>query len=336
MKIIKFFKIFFLVVVIVLLSLFFYLFIGNAPKSKEMTWGVDFSQMQAESLGLNWKDTYLAILEDLGVKNIKLHTQWDWVEGKRGDFYFDDIDWQIDQSKKYGANIIYVVGMKTGRWPECHLPKWSLSISKDEQQRELLEYIKEVVFRYKDEKSISYWHVENEPLFNFGECPWYDREFLKKEVSLVKSIDPERQIIISDSGELSSWISGAEIGDILGVTLYRKVWFNIVGEYGFYWDSVFPPVSYWRKAQIVEKIFNKKVIGIELQAEPWAPKPFFNVPILEQEKTMNISQFKENIQFARETGLDKFYLWGVEWWYWLKEIHNRPEIWNEAKELFKN
>ena len=51
-------------------------------------------------------------------------------------------------------------------------------------------------------------------------------------------------------------------------------------------------------------------------------------------KTMNIDIFKENIDFAKQTGLDKFYLWGSEWWYWMKEEQGQVQIWEEAKKLF--
>jgi len=311
-----------------------YFFIGSPPIKKNITWGVDFSQMQAENLGLDWKKTYLAILDDLGAKNIKLHIQWDWVEGERDEFFFNDIDWQINQAQKYKAKLIYVLGMKTGRWPECHLPEWFNGLSKQEQQEELLEYIQEVVLRYKNQDTIMYWQAENEPLFRFGECPWYDKDFLKKEVQLIKSLDPLRQVIVSDSGELSPWIGVSSIGDVVGVTMYRRVWTRITDGYGFYWTSIFPPVSYFKKAELVGKLTGKKVICVELQVEPWALKPFFDVSLEEQEKTMNLTQFRKNIEFARKTGLDEFYLWGVEWQYWLKEKHNKPEIWNEAKKLF--
>ena len=52
-------------------------------------------------------------------------------------------------------------------------------------------------------------------MFKFGECPsWYYKndDFLKKEVALVKSLDPSRQIIISDSGEQSTWFGAAKVG----------------------------------------------------------------------------------------------------------------------------
>ena len=123
----------FLIILALAAIIFSYFFVGNAPVSKNITWGVDFSQMQAENLKLDWKKAYLAIIDDLGVKNIKLHNQWDWIEGKKNKYYFNDTDWQLSQAKSKGVKIIYVVGMKTGRWPECHAPGWIDSFSKQQQ-----------------------------------------------------------------------------------------------------------------------------------------------------------------------------------------------------------
>ena len=98
----------------------------------------------------------------------------------------------------------------------------------------------------------------------------------------------------------------------------------------------FPPTFYWRKAQVINKLFHKEVICVELQTEPWGPKLLYDSPIEEQEKTMNLEQFKKNIEFAKKTGLSEFYLWGGEWWYWKKIKQNDFTIWNEAKKLFKD
>lgn len=186
-----------------------------------------------------------------------------------------------------------------------------------------MKYIKEIVERYKNEETIWAWQVENEPLFPFGECPPPDKEFLKKEISLVKSLDNlARPVVISDSGEGSFWFEAARLGDIVGTTMYRKVWFKELKSYISY---PFPPVFYWRKAQIIKKIFDKEAIVTELQAEPW---------VAGSEKTMDLGQFKNNIEFAKNTGLKEFYLWGSEWWYWLKQKQNDSGIWNEAKKLF--
>ena len=309
-----------------------YLFIGAPPEAKEITWGVNFSQKHTQNLGLDWRETYLALLDDLGVRNIKLITHWDLIEPEQGRYYFDDLDWQIKEADEKGVKILLVIGMKTGRWPECHIPEWAKNLNKEEQQKEILEMIEEVVLRYRDRVSVGAWQVENEPFFPFGECPWVDKNFLKKEIDLVKSLDAQKKpILISDSGEGSFWINAAKFGDIVGTTLYKKVWFRQLGNYIYY---PFPPTFYWRKAQLIEMIFNKKVIVTELQAEPWGPKLLYESPLEEQEKTMNLERFKANIEFAKKTGLDEFYLWGGEWWYWLKEKQNRPEIWQEAKKLF--
>ncbi len=60
----------------------------------------------------------------------------------------------------------------------------------------------------------------------------------------------------------------------------------------------------------------------------------YDLSLEEQEKSMDFSRFQKNINFAKKTGLKEFYLWGAEWWYWMKTKQNKPEIWEEAKKLF--
>ena len=86
--------------------------------------------------------------------------------------------------------------------------------------------------------------------------------------------------------------------------------------------------------QEINSTQQKKVICIELQAEPWNSKLFYDTTVERQEKSMNLNQFKDNIIYAKNTGLNEFYLWGAEWWFWLKETQHKPEIWDEAKKLF--
>jgi hypothetical protein len=312
---------------------------GNMPNEEGIVWGIDFSQSQAEYLKLDWKKTYLAILDDLQVKNIKLHTNWDWIEGKKGFFYFKDTDWQVKQAGQHNASMIYVLGMKTGRWPECHIPSWAEKMPEDQVKAELMGYIKEVVERYKNSGTITYWQVENEPLFGFGACPdWYykDSNFLEEEVALVKSLDPSRKVIISDSGELSSWYKAAQISDILGVTMYRNSWAVGTEIFGKNPYSFLNPYFYSKKAAIIKQLFGKETICIELQAEPWASEPLTQASMVEQLLSMSPEMFNENIAFAKQTGFKTFYLWGAEWWYWMKTAKFQPAIWEEAKEVFKS
>jgi len=320
--------------VLILLLLFAgYFFIGVPPRAEKIDWGVNFSQKHTENLGLDWKETYLALLDDLGTKNLKVAAHWDLLEPEKNKYYFDDLDWQIKEAEDHSAKILLVIGMKTPRWPECHIPEWAKGLSKEKQQESILNLIEKIVLNYRGSTSTVAWQVENEPFFPFGECPWVDKNFLKKEIDLVKSLDfQKRPIVISDSGEGSLWITAAQLGDIVGTTMYKKVWFSQMGVYIYY---PLPPSFYWRKAKYIEKIFDKKVIVVELQAEPWGPKLLYESAPEEQEKTMNLERFQKNVEFAKKTGLDQFYLWGAEWWYWLKVKQNRPEIWLEAKKLFQ-
>jgi hypothetical protein len=308
-----------------------YLFIGVPPRAEKIDWGVNFSQKHAKNLGLDWKETYLALLYDLGTKNLKVAAHWDLLEPEKNKYYFDDLDWQVKEAENHSAKILLAIGMKTPRWPECHIPEWAINFSKEEQQKEILEMLKKVVLRYKDSKAIEYWQVENEPFFPFGDCPWVDKNFLKEEIELVKSLDPSHPVVVSDSGEGSFWVQAAKLGDIVGTTMYKKVWFRQLGIYVYY---PLPPTFYWRKAEYIKKIFDKKVIVVELQAEPWGPKLLYDSPVEEQEKTMNLKQFQKNVEFAKRTGFGRFYFWGAEWWYWSKEKQNNPQIWDEAKSLF--
>lgn len=339
-KIIK--TIVWVILILIIITVLCHLFI-KPPEAKEITWGVNFSQKQTELLGLDWKETYLALLTDLEIKNIRLSSDWDKREPEENKYQFNDLDWQIQKAGDYGAKVILTMGIKTLRWPECHIPDWAKNLSIKEQQEKVLRLLEKTVSRYKDSEIISAWQIENEPFFSFGICPPEDKDFFKKEIELISSIS-KKPIIATYSGEMSFWFESEELSDIVGISMYKRVWFDspeylikifkgkITGTYIHY---PFPPGFYWIKAKIVERLFNKKVIVTELQAEPWSKAILKDLSSEEQEKTMNLEKFKENIDFAKKTGFDEFYFWGGEWWYFMKEKRNSPEIWNEAKKLWQ-
>lgn len=73
---------------------------------------------------------------------------------------------------------------------------------------------------------------------------------------------------------------------------------------------------------------------MELQLEPWVPEgKMTDQKPEEMTKSMNIDQFKANIQFAIDVDFTQTYLWGVEWWYWEYKNGN-TEYWEIAKGLF--
>jgi len=321
-----------IILIILLATIIAYFFIGVSRPSENVEWGINFSQKRSEEFSLDWRENYLAILDDLGAKKIKIAVPWDFIEGREGEYYFNDLDFQVEEAGKRDAKLILVIGRKTPGWPECHIPKWAINKTKEEQQEKILSLIREIVTRYKDSEIVEYWQVENEPFFPFGKCLWRDPSFLKKEIELVKSIDPSKPVIISDSGEFSLWFRAASHGDVLGVTMYKKAWFE---ELGLYISYPFPATFYNRKANLIRAFFKKDVFCVELQAEPWGPVLNYKLPLEEQEKTMTLEILQKNLKFAKKTNLNKFYLWGAEWWYWMKIKNDRPEFWEEIKSLFK-
>jgi len=309
-----------------------FLYIYKAPIAKNITWGAAFSQKHAVDMGLDWRETYLALLDDLKIRNVKIAAHWDLIEPRDSEYDFADLDWQIDQAAARGVKVVLVIGMKTPRWPECHVPAWAKDIGKQKQQEKILEMLKAVVLRYRDNDALVLWQVENEPLFPYGQCPWKDKEFLAKEVRFVQSLDGRiHPVVISDSGEGSWWFNAARIADIVGVTMYRRAYFHELKTYITY---PIPPAFYWFKAKIIGLVFKKPVICVELQAEPWAANQIYDAGVNDA-KTMTVKQLKNNIEFAKNTGFGTIYLWGAEWWYWMKEKHNQPQFWEEIKALFE-
>lgn len=309
-----------------------YIFTTDPKPASKITYGVTFSQIFAEQMDLNWQSAYSAILDDLGVRKLRLVAYWPKIESVRGQYDFTDLDWQVEEAGKRGAEVIIAIGRKLPRWPECHYPSWAESLTKEEEQERILSLLTEIVNHYQGNKTITMWQVENEPfLSSFGECPKLDKQFLDKEIALVRKLDISgRPILMTASGELSSWIRPAIRADVLGTTLYRIVWNEAIGHF----EYPIPPSFYYQRAKLVKLLTEiEKVIVIELQAEPWSKKMLYETDEKEQSKSMNLEKFRGIIEYTRMTGFDEAYLWGAEWWYW-KKMRGNNSIWTYAKTLF--
>ncbi len=326
----KFLKLVLLSICALLLLL---LFLRRKPSSavknsEDIRWGVVFSKKFSSEMGLNWQENYLAILDDLNVKIIRIPMYWQDVEPQKDEYIFDDYDWMINEAKERSVGVTFVIGRKVPRWPECHVPEWASDFSEDNQQAEVLELLPIIVERYKDSENLKAWQVENEPFLDFGICPSLDVDFLDSEIDIVRTLDPERSIVVTDSGELSTWVRAAKRADIFGTTMYRTVYTEPLG----YVRYPLTPNFFWKKANIVH-FFDpgKSMIVSELQAEPWGPQAIYDMDKEEQDKSMSIKQFEEIIEYAEEVSFPEVYFWGVEWWYWLKETQGRGEFWEYAK-----
>ena len=321
-----------LVIGLAILVFIYTVLVIQTPVRSPRVWGVTFSHTHATTLGLEWRQVFEEILDELGVRHLRLPIYWSEVARTKGSWDFDVYDYQIARAEEFGAKVILAIGRKTPRWPECNEPAWVRDISASEQQAEILRYIEVVVERYRGSSAVVAWQVENEPFLPFGECPPLDVEFFDSEIALVRKLDSGHPVVITDSGELSMWVRAAKRADIFGTTMYRTIYNKRVGQFTY----PLPPNFFRAKRTFTEKIVgHKQMVVIELQAEPWGPAPVNQMSAQESALSMDFDKFRGVINYASQSGFDEFYLWGVEWWYWQKSLGNK-DIWEHAKTLFKD
>jgi len=330
----KFFKILFIIFFALLALLFMAGFaLSFKSTSPDIDYGVSFSKFHSDELKLPWKEVYLAVLDDLKVRRFRLSAHWPMIEPEKDVYSYDDLDYQIKEAEARNAKVILAVGRRLPGWPECHIPKWAVGLSWDEQKKEILAYMENTINRYKGSSAIKTWQVENEPflsVFATEQCGPLDTEFLKEEIALVKKLDPTRPVLVTDSGNLGLWKDAWRAGDQFGTSVYLYLWNPTLGQV----RTVYMPSFYRIKSNLMSVLFgDKKNVLIELSLEPWLLEPIVNAPVETGRQRMTIEKFNEAIEFAQHTGFNEQYLWGVEWWYFMKD-YNHPEYWNTAKEIF--
>ncbi len=303
----------------------------NNPE--RIVYGMSYNVPYVLELGLDPNKVLDAYLNELGIRNLRMSAHWKLTEPKKDQFDFSWMDRDLKKVEAVDAHVIFGVGRRLPRWPECHIPDWAQTLTWEEQKAEIREYITAVVTRYKNSPAITHWQVENEPylgLFAHEHCGDLDEAFLEEEIALVKSIDPTRPILVTDSGNLGTWNGAYAHGDSFGTSVYVYFWNPELGQF----KTILPPWFYRVKENIMALIHGEKeTFLIELSLEPWLLEPVTEVPVETQYLRMDLNKFNEIIAYAKATRYEKQYLWGGEWWYWLRE-HGRPEMWERGRELF--
>lgn len=344
----RWFKQAFLLIVIGVVVIAGYLLIPvKIEPAERIVWGTTFTKSYAEYLGLDWRQTYLAILDDLEVEAMRIGINWDEIEPEQGQFEFGDYDWMFAEAEKRGISVLPVVGYKLPRWPECRAPKWAeawlpkdrafwkrwLDVGVGPQRKEFeaaqLNMLKAVVEHFKTRPSVKAWQVENEGFIGwFGDCPPITDEFIRREAEFARALD-SRPVLMTESGELSSGLKSALVADGVGTSLYRQVWSPLVGRF---FNYPLPPSFYAHKANLLKPWVSRFFIS-ELQLEAWTPRGVLNMPIEEQLQNMNPKKLRATLEYAKATGIEEIYTWGAEWWWYLK-LQGYPELWDTAKAGF--
>ncbi len=292
--------------------------------SPDPTFGITFSTKYVKELGEDPSEVFTAIIDDLGVKNIRLPVYWSDVEIAPRVYDFSALDEMMSIAADRGVDVTLVIGMKVPRWPECHIPTfYKASVSTFDG--EVLRYVQAVTDHARNYSALTRWQVENEPLFPFGECPSPSLDRLNKEIAIVRALD-SRPIMLTVSGEQEPWLDIASQADVIGTSLYRFAYNDVIGAVAF------PhPAFYYRMHAIVTSFFTGDVIIAELQMEPW----FNGSPQLSSsiQVPFTAHDFTSHINFAKQTGLHEVIFWGAEWWYY-QHLQGDDELWNEARKVF--
>jgi hypothetical protein len=298
----------------------------------QITWGLTYSAGDARGLGLDGKQTYLDVLDQLQPKRLRLVAYWTDIQPSPDVFDFSELDWQIAQARQRHIGYTLVVGRKVPRWPECYTPAWAKSQPMPSQQQAALRFIDHTFQRYDADPNLKRWQIENEPFFRFGDgCPEPDAGFLAQEINLAHHLS-RKLLMVTDSGEASNWLQAGKYPDILGSTLYRVV----LNPKGQAFHHFLPPDYYTRHANVIRKLDHnvKAVIIAELQAEPWTQVGLPGLSHAYIDQTLSHQQFQKNITFARQVGMPEVYFWGAEWWYYEKLHGGDSYYWDSARDVF--
>lgn len=330
-KVLKFVGVFLLVLILLIVVALY--FLAQKPVPQSITYGMSFNTMYARELGLDWKQTYDAIIDDLKVRHFRLAAHWPMIEPEQNVYNFSELDYQIKRAEETQSTVVLAVGRRLPRWPECHVPSWARNISLEERNRAQIAYMETVINRYKGSPAVTVWQIENEPflgVFAFDHCGELDTDFLDKEIALARSLDGTRPILVTDSGNLGTWYGAYSRGDMFGTSVYVHFWNPELGQFRTYLS----PWFYRAKDNVMALLYGRKTsMLIELSAEPWLLEPVVDVPLETQFTRMNLEKFEDILHYAKDTRYEQQYLWGAEWWYWLM-LQNHPEMWNRGKELY--
>ncbi len=306
-----------------------------APR-RDVLLGVTFSARYARELSLDPKATYAALMDDLGVRHIRLPVYWDEVEPSPGEYDFSSIEDYLAQAKARQVHVIVSLGYKQERWPECYEPPFVKNASVAEKRRLILDLLRTEILALRSFDNIDLWQIENEPFLPHGECGYgnvLSFDFVRQEIDLARTLD-NRPLMVTDSGEWSLWTDAIQLGDVFGSTMYRSIWIPNVGLIVY----PIPPLYYPVKNDVLRTLLQKKgsTTIVELQAEPWIMGDVLVTALAPEwlhelfpEQTLG-----RYVEYAETTGFPQIYLWGAEWWYWMQQ-KGYPQYVAAAKAIFR-
>jgi hypothetical protein len=314
--------------------------------------GISYSPRRAAYLGLDYRAAFQRLLS-MHFRVIRLSTYWDEVDQSG----YDQLDWMMAEAPRAHQPIVLTVGMKALGWPEFFLPSSVSDVSglsggsdvaADSSLRAAtIDFIRETVLRYRNNRVLAAWQVENEPFNRAGpQRLWIDAEFLGQEIASVRQLDGHgRPLIVNafshfnlvfdqasarQGFDLRQWLGfdadsaerdGLAVlnrGDVLGLDVYTAIGYQFLGQ-----DHMSHADADWpdRLARVRELAHKqgKRAWVTEAQAEPWESSPTsFTEP-----KSTSPKAIRSIFTNLKDAGFGTVLFWGSEYWLWRAD-HGDP------------
>ena len=325
--------------------------------------GTSFSPWRAEYLGLDYQKAFIR-LEAMHFRVVRLSAYWDQVD-RDG---YDQLDWLMNEAQRARQPIVLTVGMKALGWPEFFIPDSLKSmktisrgqdIATDATIREgALGFVDATVLRYRDNRALIAWQVENEPFNRAGpDRLWIDANFVRDEIASVRQLDGQHRPIIINAfshfnlvfdrasarqdfdlrqvlgfdadGAERDGLSVLKRGDVLGLDVYTAIGYQFLGK-----DHLSTADADWpdRLARVRElaKRQGTQAWITEAQAEPWESSPdSYTNP-----KSTSPQAIRTIFANLKDAGYGTVLFWGSEYWLW-REDRGDPRWVDTVKSILR-
>lgn len=313
--------------------------------------GVNFSHRHAAWLGLDPDALYRRLLDELGVRHVRLSVYWDEVAPAPDRIDYAPIRRWLMPLQERGGKALVTLGIKGQRHPEFYPPEWLTAESPLPQGAKLEQFprvtthllltLERLTAALADWDCIDGWQVENEPFLPAARrTSGYEisAALLEREVGVVRDVDPRHRPIVINHASLSrldrTWLTALELGDVLAQNVYTRKphprWPGLWNMYAWWW-LLRPNL----KAQAwLARRQGKGFWITELQAEPWEKADVHTLPHASI-RSVSPTLIEKNLRLVTKAGAERVYLWGAEWWWFAADKQRDWRYWELAGRLFK-
>lgn len=276
------------------------------------------------------------LMEETGIRLVRLSVRWDEVEPVEGRFDFSLIEAELDAVRAMGGRANVSIGMKAQRHPEFYIPAWALEgvelreglvLSEVPALRErALRMVGMVAAHLAGRREIDSWTAENEGYIASHRAHRYSlsREYVAEVARAIRAADPRgRPVVINHAQHYvfdRRWKDALADADVLAQSMYPRRNGSLLGrpvvvdilQLGWLMPN------YAHQARVA-RAQGKEFWVTELQAEPWTDGDARLISPGRPSRNLSPGTLRSNVAYARRTGAERIYLWGAEWWLFQRE-----------------